>query len=232
MHTERGIAGRFFSLIPALALAAGLALTLSWTMIFVYAPRESSLGLPQKIFYMHMPLAWWAFCGFFVTFAASLAYLRSGKDHWDALAGAAGEVSLLLIALSIASGSIWAKASWGVWWTWDARLTTALVMCFVYAGYLIVRRLDIAPRRKAKISAVIGIAAFLDVPLVFLSARLWSYIHPPSISLEPEMKMTLTVCLVSFAFLWATLIGLRLKLELDERLLETMLADRLFGKGS
>jgi heme exporter protein C len=220
-----------FSLIPPLALAGGLALAASWALIFVYAPKESTLGLPQKIFYLHMPLAWWALCGFFLTFAASLVYLRTEKDFWDSLAGACAEVSLVFAVLSIISGSIWARASWGVWWTWDARLTTALVMCFVYSGYLVVRSLDIALRRKAKICAVIGVAAFLDVPLVFLSARLWSYIHPPSISLEAEMKLTLTACIVSFAILWAALVGLRLQAALDERRLEILLALKLYGGG-
>ncbi|MDR1685889.1 MAG: cytochrome c biogenesis protein CcsA [Desulfovibrio sp.] len=224
---KRTAGERVFRLISPMALIAGLALTLCWVLIFVYAPRESTLGLPQKIFYLHLPLAWWAMSGFFLTFAAGIVYLRTGKEQWDAAAAASTEVSLVFACSAVISGSIWARASWSVWWTWDARLTTALIMCFVYAGGLILRSMDMPPARRARICAVFGIVAFLDVPLVFFSARLWSYIHPPSISLEPEMKLTLAVCLAAFAPLWFCLAALRMKLDLDERRFDALRAERL-----
>jgi heme exporter protein C len=224
---KRTVDARIFRLIAPAALPAGLALALCWVLIFVYAPRESTLGLSQKIFYLHLPLAWWALSGFFLTFVAGIAYLRTGREWWDAAAAASAEVSLVFACSAVLSGSIWAKAAWGVWWTWDARLTTALIMCFVYAGYLVLRGLDMPPARRARVGAVFGIVAFLDVPLVFFSARLWSYMHPPSISLEAEMKLTLAVCLAAFAPLWFCMAALRMKLDLDGRRFDALRAERL-----
>lgn len=217
---------------PWLTLLGGIALGACQWLIFTYAPVEATMGLAQKIFYLHLPLAWWGLVSFFVVFLSSLAYVCSRQQSWDALAGSSAEIGLVLSVLSVVSGSIWARHSWGLWWTWDARLTTALVMCFVYAGYLIIRGLDFQPGRKALISAVVGIAAFLDVPLVFLSARLWSYIHPPSITLEPEMKITVAACIGSFALLWAGLTLFRFKLALDEQLLDHIAGERLMRQGT
>jgi len=209
------------------ALFGGLALGACQWLIFAYAPVEATMGLPQKIFYLHLPLAWWGLISFFVVFASSIAYVCTRRPHWDALAGSAAEIGLVMAVLSLVSGSIWARHSWGVWWTWDARLTTTLVMCFIYAGYLIIRGMDMQPGRKALIAAVVGIAAFLDVPLVFLSARLWSYIHPSSITLEPEMKLTVIACVASFALLWAGLLLFRFRLALDEQSLDRIAMERL-----
>lgn len=226
-----GSAGeRLLALAPVLAMAGGFLLAFTLWLILVYAPIETQMRLPQKIFYLHMPLAWWGLLSFFLVFVASCAYLVTRKEAWDILAGAAAEVGLVLAVLALATGSIWGKPSWGIWWTWDARLTTTLVMCFVYAGYLILRGLDMQPRRRSRLAAVVGIVAFLDVPLVFVSARLWSYIHPPSISLEPEMKLTLVVSIASFALFWAGLLAFRYRLARDERTMDLLAAERLMRR--
>ena len=214
-------------ILPLLGLASALALAICQWLIFVYAPTEATLGLPQKIFYLHLPLAWWGLFSFFLVFVASALYLLKASSFWDEAAGAAAEVGLLLAVLALATGSIWAKSSWGLWWTWDPRLTTTLVMCFVYAAYLLIRHMDMQPARRSRLAAVLGIVAFLDVPLVFFSARLWSYIHPPSISLDPSMKYTVSACVVAFGLLWAALVGLRLKLALEARTLERLAQERL-----
>jgi heme exporter protein C len=125
---------------------------------------------------------------------------------------------------------VWARTAWGVWWTWDARLSTTLVMCFVYAGYLLIRTMDLPPERRSLICAAVGIIAFLDVPLVFFSARLWSYIHPASVSLAPSMKMALVASMASFALLWAGLVLLRWQLAEDERHLEAAVRQRLLRR--
>jgi heme exporter protein C len=204
-------------------LAGGIALAACQWLIFARTPLEAAMGISQKIFYLHMPAACWGLCSFFLVFAAGILYLKTRNALWDTLALAAAEVGLLLTVLALASGMIWAKTAWGVWWTWDARLSTTLVMCFVYAGYLMIRTMDLPTERRALICAAVGIIAFLDVPLVFFSARLWSYIHPKSISLAPEMKTALLACIASFALLWAGLILLRWRLAEDERRLEAAL---------
>ncbi len=216
-----------YALAPWLALGGGLALAFCQWLIFEYAPVESTMRLPQKIFYLHLPLAWWGLTSFFLVFVASIAYLKTRSPGWDALAGAAAEVGVLLATLALISGCLWGKPAWGVWWTWDARLTTTLVMCFVYAGYLIIRAMDIQPERRSQIAAVIGIAAFLDVPLVFFSARLWSYIHPPSITLEPEMKLTVIASVASFGLLWFALVALCHRLARAEKTLDMLTAEHL-----
>ena len=198
----------------ACAVLAALALAVCQWLIFVYAPVERSMGLVQKIFYIHLPLAWWGLASFAVVFAASIAYLRSRRPWWDQLARAGAEVGLTLAILALFSGSVWARHSWGVWWTWDPRLTTTLVMCFVYAGYLALRGLELPQQRKSTICAVVGIVAFLDVPLVFVSARLWRSIHPAvfaseSGGLEPEMRLAALACVASFCLLWLAVVALR-----------------------
>lgn len=219
--------GPLLAWAPLFAVAGGLCLAFTLWLMLVYAPIESQMRLPQKIFYLHMPLAWWGLISFFLVFVASIVYLLSRKESWDILAGAAAEVGLVLAALALITGAIWGKPAWGVWWTWDARLTTTLVMCFVYAGYLILRGLDMQPARRSRLAAVVGIVAFLDVPLVFFSARLWSYIHPPSISLEPEMKLTVIASIASFALFWLGLLAFRYRLARDERNVDLLASERL-----
>lgn len=204
-----------------LALLGGLALAGCQWLVFAYAPTEANMGLVQKIFYIHLPLAWWALISFFVVFVASVCYLLRRSPAADRLCAAAAEVGVLLGGLALATGMLWARKSWGVWWTWDPRLTTTLVMWFVYAGYLVLRGLDLPPQRRGLVCAVVGVVAFLDVPLVFVSARIWRSIHPAVFAsegggLEPEMKYTVIACVACFGLLWAGLLWLR-KRQLDLR---------------
>ncbi|MBD5416181.1 MAG: cytochrome c biogenesis protein CcsA [Desulfovibrio sp.] len=202
-----------------LALAGALAMAAAQWLIWCYAPEEATLGLMQKIFYLHLPLAWWALISFFIVFLGSLAVLLRRSNAADRLCAAAAEVGVLFSGLTLVTGMLWARRSWGVWWTWDPRLSTALVMWFVYAAYLLLRGLDMAPERRRLVCAVVGVAAFLDVPLVFVSARIWRSIHPAVFAsreggLEPEMKLTAVACVVALGLFWAGLVWLR-KRQLD-----------------
>ncbi len=217
---------------PALALVAGLALAACQWLIFRFAPIAAETGVIQKIFYLHLPLAWWALISFFTVFVASILYLTGKKPRWDLLAGAAAETGVVLAGLALVTGSIWAKRSWGVWWTWDPRLTTTLIMWFVYAGYLIVRRLDLPENRRRNICAVVGIAAFLDVPLVFFSARLWRSIHPAVFAskeggLDPDMKIAVIASVLLFGLFWTALTTFRYFLAKQERAVAGLAAARL-----
>lgn len=196
---------KLLSVLTVLALAVG-----QW-FIWAYAPVEETMGLVQKIFYIHMPLAWWALVSFFVVCAASVQYLRKRSAAADILAGAAAEIGVLFSGLALVTGSIWGRAAWNVWWTWDPRLTTTLIMWFVYAGYLALRASDMGGERRALVSAVLGIVAFLDVPLVFYSARIWRSVHPAVLAskgggLEPEMWHAVLVNLLAFGLLWLALL--------------------------
>ena len=206
-------------MLQLLALAGAFAMAGAQWLVWCYAPEEATLGLMQKIFYLHLPLAWWALISFFVVFLGSIAVLARRSDAADRLCAAAAEVGVLFSGLTLVTGMIWARRSWGVWWTWDPRLSTALVMWFVYAAYLLLRGLDMAPERRRLVCAVLGVAAFLDVPLVFVSARIWRSIHPAVFAsreggLEPEMKLTAVACVVALGLFWAALVWLR-KRQLD-----------------
>lgn len=195
--------------------AAGLAAS-QW-LVFMYAPLEAEMKLIQKIFYIHLPLAWGGMLSFSLVFAASAAYLWSGNKKWNLLAGGGAAIGLLLAVLALVTGSIWARKAWGIWWTWEPRLTTTFIMCFVYAGYLMLGLLDLPERRRAAIQAVVGIVAFLDVPLVFFAARMQRAHHPSGImasggGLEPEMRVAVFACLFFTALLWAGLMALRYRL--------------------
>ncbi|MDR2055789.1 MAG: cytochrome c biogenesis protein [Desulfovibrio sp.] len=211
-----------YPLLPLLLLLSGcLSLACCQYLIYFYAPAEETMGLVQKIFYIHLPLAWWALFSFFLVFLGSVAYLLKRAPVADRLCAAAAETGVLLSGLALLTGMLWARKSWGVWWTWDPRLTTTLVMWFVYAGYLVLRGLNLSAQRKGLVCAVLGVVAFLDVPLVFVSARIWRSIHPAVLGaqgggLEPEMKLTVAACVVAFGFFWAGLVWLR-KGQLDLR---------------
>lgn len=199
-----------------LALAGGIGLAFCQWLVYSWTPVEATLGPVQKIFYMHLPLAIWAMTSFFLIFLFSILYLWKRKAAFDRLCAAAAELGVLFCGLSLASGIIWAKKSWGVWWTWDPRLTTALIMWFIYAGYLVIRQMDMPTGRKQTVCAALGIIAFLDVPLVFLSARIFRSIHPAVFlaregGLEPEMKLTLALCMLFLGLLWGALLLMRTK---------------------
>lgn len=187
---------------------------LNQLLIFFYAPIESNLGIIQKIFYFHMPLAFWALCSFFVVFVASVLYLFKKSNALDRLSAASAEIGVLFSGLALITGIIWAKRSWGVWWTWDPRLSTTLIMWFIYSAYLVFRTLPLPQVRMKMICAVLGVVAFLDVPLVFLSARIFRSIHPAVFAskeggLEPEMLYTTLACIASLGLFWLGLILFR-----------------------
>jgi len=196
-----------------IALAAIPALLVSQWLIWVYAPMELTMGPVQKIFYTHLPLAWWAMLSFFLVFGASGLYLLRDREEYDLLAGAAAELGVLFASLALATGSIWGRAAWNVWWTWDPRLTTTLIMWFIYAAYLVLRSAPMGGERRAMASAVLGIVGFLNVPLVFYSARMWRSIHPAVIGrdggMEPEMWHAALANLLAVGLLWLALLLLR-----------------------
>jgi len=201
-------------------ISAGLLL-LSFYMVLVFVPTEKDMGIVQRIFYYHVPLAWVAFLAFFVVFFASIGYLVKRKPRWDHVACASAEIGLVFISLMLLTGMIWAKSAWGVWWIWEPRLTTSLVLWFVYVAYFIVRAYVVEEERKARFGAVVGIIGFLNVPLVFLSVTLWRTQHPPltifTDGLAGSMMATLLVCLFAFNFFYIYLLAEVTLMKADER---------------
>jgi heme exporter protein C len=197
-------------------------------------PPDADEGNVFRLIYIHVPSAWLAYLSFLVVFVCSVMYLVTKRTRWDRLAAASAEVGVVFIFLTLVVGSIWAKPTWGTWWTWDPRLTTTAVLFLVYVGYLAVRRLPDSPARRARWSAVIGIVAFVDVPIVHLSVVWWRSQHqgPAILRVAPRMAASmaagLLVGVVAFTLLAAYLVVLRLRVgRLEERLLAEALSPRL-----
>lgn len=219
-------------LLPLVAAVAGVMLVIAHWTIWFHAPLEMTMGLVQKIFYLHLPLAWWALMSFFMVFVGSIGVVWLKRDVWDHLAGAAAEIGVLFSALALITGSLWARPAWNVWWTWDPRLTTALIMWFVYMGYLVLRSSPLPVVKRRTLCAVLGIVAFVDIPLVFFSTRLWRSIHPSVMSasgggMEPEMWQAMGLSLAAMGLLWLALLLFRFRQMALQARLDGLWAGRL-----
>ena len=187
-------------------------------MVFTWTPTEATMGSVQKVFYLHLPVAINTFLACGVTFIASIGYLWQRRQVWDDLAASSAKVAVLLCSIVLLTGMIWGHSAWGQWWTWSPRLTFSLVLWLLYVAYLVIRPSIESRQRRALVSAVYGTVAFLDVPLVYLSVKLMPDIHPSSIALAPEMKLTLLSCFVPVTMLAAGLIAARFRLQRAETL--------------
>jgi len=192
-------------------------------MVFLYAPLEEVMNYVQKIFYFHISNAWVGMLGFIVAAVAGVMYLVKKDMKWDIVELAAVEISLVFFLIAIVSGSIWAKPSWGTYWTWDARLTTAAILEMIYLAYLLLRQGIEDPERRARFSAVYTLIGAVSVPVTFLSIRIWQTIHPAvigagsssgqgSFGMTPEMLTTMFFCLATFSVLFITLLWYRIRL--------------------
>jgi len=144
---------------------------------FLISPPDRAMGNLQKIMYVHVPSAWVAMLGFFIVFVASLLYLWRRDLKHDRLAASTAEVSVLFTGLTLALGSIWGRPTWGIWWTWDPRLTSTAIMLLIYVGYLALRSFTEDEERRARWSAAVGILGFLNVPIVYFSVKWWNSLH-------------------------------------------------------
>jgi heme exporter protein C len=182
----------------------------------IWAPSEKA-GFVQRIFYFHVSSGMAAMFAFMAVFIGNIGYLIRRKPEWDWLALAGVEVGLAFTTIVLVTGSIWAKPSWGVWWAWDERLTSALVLWVLYFSYLLLRRLLENPERKAVVSAVFGAFAFLDVPLVYFSIWWWRTQHPGPIvakgNLPRDMSIALFVSFAAISGFMTLMIWQRYKLE-------------------
>ena len=182
-------------------------------MAFIGAPREKTMGDLQRIFYFHVPAAFAGITAFAVNFTASIMYIVRKDRRWDNLGVAAAETGILFFIMVLITGSIWAKPVWFVWWTWSPRLTTSLILCMLYMAYLLIRKYIEDPERRGLASAVFGIIAFADAPLVWFSIRWWRDIHPEPMlesgGLAPAMRPALLTCLTAFLLLMIYLVRRR-----------------------
>jgi len=179
-------------------------------LVFIYVPTEKTMGVVQRIFYFHVPVAWISLLAFFIVFVGSILYLWKREEKWDVLARSSGEVGFVFVTLVLVTGPIWAKPAWGTWWTWDARLTSALILWFIYLAYLMVRSFAVEEGRGARFAAAVGIVGFIDVPVVYLAIRLWRTQHPGYVIFEGgltgSMLLTLLVSVAAFTVLYVYLL--------------------------
>lgn len=213
---------------PLLILSTALMLVgISWALLA--APTEVLQGLPQRIMYIHVPAVITAYLAIGVVFIGSVLFLWKKDARWDRLAHSAAELAVLFISMTLISGAIWGKPVWGIWWTWDARLTTTLILWFIYVGYLVVRAW--APgARGARAAAVIGIVGALDIPLIHWSAILLRTLHPqPTVFraegplLPASMLPPLFINEAAFLLMFAALLVVRVRQERTlSRLIESL----------
>ena len=197
-------------------------------MVFIFAPTDIETKNIQRIFYFHVPLAWVAFLAFFIVFVASIMYLWKRHKKWDFIASSSAEVGLVFTTLFLITGSIWAKPVWGVWWTWDSRLTSSLILWLIYLAYFIVRSYISEEQRRARFAAVVGIIGFIDVPIIAMAITLWRTQHPGPIIFEgglvTEMVWTLLVSIAAFTALYLLLFRQRFLMKQNEDALKRLKA--------
>jgi heme exporter protein C len=199
--------------VAALVVASGYA------ALFI-APDEKTMHLVQRIFYFHVPSWSASFTAFTIVFVANIAYLSTRQLRWDWLGVSAAEVGVAICSIGLLTGPLWARPVWGIWWTWDARLTTTFILWLLYVSYLILRNLLEDPERKAVLSAIVGIFAFLDVPLVYMSNRMFPTQHPKPVyfgdsasGADPRMTRVLLLCMFSLFCVMVLILIDRYRLE-------------------
>src|SRR5215510_3963515 len=190
-------------------------------LVFLVVPTEAQMGIVQRIFYFHVATAQVAFGGFFVVAIASAIYLWKGSAAADRVALAAAEVGVLFCTLVLVTGPIWARPIWGVWWTWDPRLTMTVILWAIYVGYLMLRAFGGDDDATARYAAVLGIVGVLDIPVIRVSVRLLQGIHPAVLTTkegqsgltDPTMRATLYVSAIAFLLLTWWLVAMRVRAE-------------------
>lgn len=205
-------------ILPLAGLASALAVAVGLVLAFT-SPPDAFQGDFVRIMYVHVPSAWLAFLAFGVTALGSLGWLIRKRLRWDRLAEASAEIGVLFTAVTLFTGMLWGRPIWGTYWDWgDARMASTALMFFVYLGYLALRRATPDPIARARRSAVLGVIAVVNVPLVYFSVNLWRTLHQPmtvrpdGIQMEPEMVAALLTNLGAFTLMYLTLLVGRVRL--------------------
>jgi heme exporter protein C len=202
------------------SLIVGALMAFAGYAALFIAPDEKTMHAIQRIFYFHAPAGMVALIAFTVVFFANITYLINRQPRWDWLAVSGAEVGIAFNSVVLITGPIWAKPAWGIWWAWDARLTSTLVLWLLYISFLLLRSLMPDPNRRAVFSAIYGIFLFLDVPLVYFSIRIWRTQHPQPVilggqnsGLDPTMRKVFWLCWLALMGIMVILIRQRYKLE-------------------
>ena len=211
-------------IFPILAVLTGAFLSYALYLALLVAPTEQTMGDVQRIFYYHVPSAWTAFLLFAINFVASVVYLVRRNPAVDAIAVTSAEVGMVFCTIVLITGPLWARPVWGIWWTWDIRLTSTLVLWLMYVAYLILRRFSTGGQTPV-IAAAVAVFAALDVPLVYFSIRLFRTQHPQPVigsggSIDPRMLHVLLMNWYAFLCLAALMFWSRYRLEILQQQLD------------
>lgn len=225
------------------ALGVATIVALGWLLAFGlgFSPADRDQEEAVRILYVHVPTVWLAYLAFVVTAVCSGLYLFTKKHSlgFDRVAGASAEIGVVFMALTLISGMLWGRITWGVFWQWDARLTTTAFLFVTYVGYLAVRNLGGSHRQRARRSAVIGLLAVIEIPLVHFSVEMWRSLHQEASVANPTantkmdglMLFSLFVGVVAFTLLYVWLLlhrtrGLAMQDLVEDRGLDAALAER------
>ena len=208
---------------PLFAIIAFGAVAAAQAFAIATSPPDRDMGHLQKIMYVHVPAAWMSFISFFVVFVYSVRYLWKQKENDDLLAASAAEVGAALTGLTLMLGMIWGRPAWGVWWVWDARLTSTLVLFLIFVGYLALRAFVDDPVQRAKWSAAVGSIGAINVPIVYMSVKWWRTLHQPQSSpgtLDPAYTLGLRLNAIALLLLTVYFIRKRYQIARLERAVE------------
>jgi heme exporter protein C len=202
-------AGTIIGAVGLLMLAVGLYLGLVW------APTAEIMGDSYRIMYIHFPSWVGTAAGYLTAFVASVLYIRTRNHAYDYVASAGAEVGLLFNVIGLITGMLWGRPAWGVYWTWDPRLTTTAIMAITFAGYLVLRAFLEDPEARARVSSLVAIIGFVNVPIVYFSVRWWRTLHQVQSSpdtIDPPMVLTLRVMMVAFVLVFLFMLTQRFRL--------------------
>lgn len=204
----------------AFAVLAALVLLYAFWMIFFYVPTERTMGIVQRIFYVHVPSAWVAFLAFGIVALCSAGYLWLRDERLDAIAVSAAELGMVFTTAVLITGPLWGKIAWGAWWVWEPRLTLTLLLWFIYLGFFMVRGAADNAERGKRFGAVLGIVGAFNIPLIHLSVQWFRSLHPQPVILrpdgpqaDPEIVQTLLVSLLGFTLTFFALLLYRYGLQ-------------------
>jgi len=198
--------------------------------VFLWVPTDVNLGISQRIFYFHLPLAWIGMLSIVLVAVASAVHLITGKEKWDSLAYASAEVGVVFFTLLLVTGVIWSRPVWGVWWTWDSKLTTTLILWFIYATYLMLRVYGPKGSQGARFGAVIALIGAIDAPIIYMATVWWRTAHPdmnigplaePG-GLEPSMQITLMISVTAFSLMYVHVLSQRFSLRQMEKVIDEL----------
>ncbi|HEX2166464.1 MAG TPA: cytochrome c biogenesis protein CcsA [Longimicrobiales bacterium] len=234
IHSESAAAPARPRWLQPFGVFAVLFLIAAQAIALLTSAPDRDMGHLQKILYVHVPSAWMSMIAPAVVFVASVLYLWKRQAKHDMLASAAAQVGIVFIGLTLIQGSIWARPTWGIWWTWDPRLTTTAILFLIYAGYLALRAFADDEDQRARWSAAVGILGFLNVPIVYMSVRWWRTIH--QVQSTPETmdavyRLGLRLNAFAFLFIFIYLVAIRYHIAKLERSREAVLEERALTGG-